>query len=102
MQFLVIMKADPQSPKERLASLQRKETVEAWEMTKADVLRALWYIPSNEGPIGTVAILECASQKEAEAYCSKFPFVVNGVVSLELIALSPCTAYEMLFAALVD
>ena len=102
MQFLAIMKGNPHSPREKLTSLPKQETVEAWKMTKADVLRELWYIPGKEGPQGTVAILECADQKEAEAHCRQFPFVVNDVVSLDLMPLGPCTAYEMLFAAPVD
>lgn len=44
-----------------------------------------------------MALLECANQREAEARCRALPFVVNGVVSLEIIPLAPCTAYEMLF-----
>ena len=99
MQFLAIMRGKPGTPKERLASLQKQETVESWKMAKADVLRSLWYIPGRDGPLGTVAILECADQEDAEAHCRQFPFVVNGVVGLELMPLGPCTAYELLFAA---
>ena len=98
MQFLAIMKGNPHSPKEKLVSLQKQETIESWKMTKADVLRALWYIPGKEGPLGTVAILECADQNEAEAHCRQFPFVANDVVDLDLLPLGPCTAYELLFA----
>ena len=98
MQFLAIMRGKPGTPKERLALLQKQETVESWKMAKADVLRSLWYIPGRDGPLGTVAILECADQ-DAEAHCRQFPFVVNGVVGLELMPLGPCTAYELLFDA---
>ncbi len=99
MQFLAIMKGNPAVPKETLKSLQRPETIASWEMTKTDVMRTLWYIPGEHGPLGTVALLECANQQEAESQCGKFPFVVNGVVDLEIIPLTPCTAYELLFAA---
>ena len=53
---------------------------------------------SDRGPLGTVTLLECADQHEAEAQCRKLPFVANGVVTLELVQLAPCTAYELLFA----
>jgi hypothetical protein len=99
MQFLTIMRGNPSASKEKQASLQKAETVEAWEMTKADVMRTLWYIPGNGHPLGTVALLECVDLDEAKRQCQKFPFVVNGIVSLDLIPLSPCTAYELLFAA---
>ncbi len=99
MQFLAIMKGNPDAPKEKLAALQKQETLQAWEMTKADVMRSLWYIPGDHGPLGTVALLECADRQDAEAQCHRFPFVANGVVNLELVPLSPCTAYELLFAA---
>lgn len=102
MQFLAIMKVDPATPKEKLLSLQKQETVESWKMTKTNVLRSLWYIPGEDAPLGTVAILECADQKAAEAHCQQFPFVANGVVGIELMPLGPCTAYELLFAAPVD
>ncbi len=98
MQFLAIMKGNPDAPREKMTSLQKSETVESWEMTKADVMRTLWYITGDHGPLGTVALLECADRKEAEEQCRKFPFVVNGVVTLELLPLSPCIAYEVLFA----
>ena len=44
-----------------------------------------------------MALLECASQQEAAVHCREFPFIINGVAGLEVIALAPCTAYEMLF-----
>ncbi len=97
MQFLAIMKGKPSTPREKMVPLAKQETLEAWAMTKADVMRSLWYIPGAEGPAGTVALLECTDQLEAEARCKALPFVVNGVVSLEIIPLGPCTAYEMLF-----
>lgn len=99
MQFLAVMKVNPDSPREKLDSLVKQETIESWKMTKADVMRTLWYIPGKAGPTGTVAILECANQQEAEAHCREFPFVVDNVVTLDVIPLGPCTAYEMLFAA---
>ena len=102
MQFLAIMKANSEAPTEKLLSFRKQETIEAWKMMKADVMRALWYVPGTEGPLGTVAILECSTQKEAEAHCSQFPLVVNNVVTLDLIPLGPCTSYELLFAEPVD
>ena len=78
-------------------SFNKPETVKTWEMAKADVLRTIWFIPGEPLPAGTVALLECASQQEAEAHCREFPFLINGIAGLEVIALAPCTAYELLF-----
>jgi len=48
-------------------------------------------------PSGTVALMECTDQKEAESQCNELPFIAHGVASLELLPLKPCTAYELLF-----
>ena len=97
MQFLAIMKSQPGAPGERMAPLAKRETLAAWEMTKAGIMRTLWYIPGADGPLGAVALLECVDQADAEAGCGALPFVAAGLVGLEVIPLGPCTAYEMLF-----
>ncbi len=98
MQFLAIMKANPNAPPEKFKSLQHAETIEAWDMAKADIMRTLWFIAGDQSPLGTIALLECADRSEAENQCQKFPFVRNGVVNLEILHLAPCTSYEILFA----
>ncbi len=97
MQYLAIMKILPDVTREKIMSFNKPETVKTWEMAKADVLRTIWFIPGEPLPAGTVALLECASQQEVEAHCREFPFLINGIAGLEVIALAPCTAYEMLF-----
>lgn len=42
MQFLAIMKGRPGSRLEKMAPLAKRETLDAWAMTKADVVRSLW------------------------------------------------------------
>lgn len=97
MQFIAIMKILPDVGKEKILSLNKIETVKTWEMAKADVLRTIWFIPGDPMPGGTVALLECADKQEAEAHCREFPFIINNVAGLEVIPLTPCTAYELLF-----
>ena len=101
MQFLAIMKANPDlSPEDlgtKIKGMVKEETLKAWQMTQADVIRTLWYIPGDSGPNGTIALLECSDRQEAEAQCQQFPFVINGIVTLDLITLTPCDAYELLF-----
>ncbi len=46
----------------------------------------------------TMTLLGCADQHEAEAQCRRLPLLADGVVTLELVQLAPCTAYELLLA----
>ncbi len=43
MQFLAIMKGRPGTSREKVAPLAKQETLDAWAVTKADVMRTLWY-----------------------------------------------------------
>ncbi len=97
MQFLAIMKISPEISKEQVESFNVAETVKTWEMYKSDALRTIWFIPNKPIPSGTVALLECADQEEAESLCREFPFIINKIAGLEVIPLAPGTFYEMLF-----
>ncbi len=97
MQFLAIMKIRPESSKEKLELFNVAETVRTWKLYKSDALRTIWFIPGEPIPSGTVALLECADQEEAESLCREFPFVINEIAGLEVIPLAPGTFYEMLF-----
>jgi hypothetical protein len=97
MQFIAIMKIRAETTKDKLMSLNVAETVKCWDMVKSDILRALWFLPGEPMPSGTVALMECTDQKEAESQCNELPFIAHGVASLELLPLKPCTAYELLF-----
>jgi len=98
MQFLAIMKIKPEVSKETVESFNVAETLKTWEMYKSNQLRMIWFIPNKPIPSGTIALLECADQKQAESLCREFPFVINNVAGLEVVPLAPGTFYEMLFA----
>ena len=99
MQFLAIMKIKPEVSRETLQSFNVAETVKTWDMYKSDALRTIWFIPNKPMPLGTVALLECTDQQEAESLCRSFPFIQNNIAGLDLIPLAPGTFYEMLFAS---
>ncbi len=67
MQFIAIMKIRAETTKDKLMSLNVAETVKCWDMVKSDILRALWFLPGEPMPSGTVALMECTDQKEAES-----------------------------------
>ncbi len=101
MQFLVILKPKPDHDENALRSFLKEENVHAWTMMTEGVLRSLWYLspPSSgaKGPGGTVCILECADDAEAQSQINRLPLVQNHFVSVELLQLNPFNGFELLF-----
>jgi len=81
MQFIAIMKIRAETTTENLMSLNVAETVKCWDMVKADILRALWFLPGEPMPSGTVALMECTDQKEAESQCNELPSSHTGLLA---------------------
>jgi hypothetical protein len=96
MQFLAILKIKPDTPREKLGPLLKPEAAHAWEMWASGVLRSAHYI---QGPVGAVLSLEVGSREEAERTLDTLPLVSGGLVSVEILALTPFTAFAALFAS---
>ena len=101
MQFLVIIKPKPDHDAIALRSLLKEENLRAWTMVKEGVLRSIWYLPppspGAEGPGGTVCILECADDAEAQSRIGRLPLVQNHLVNVEMLQLNPMNGLELLF-----
>jgi hypothetical protein len=64
-------------------------------MWAADVLRSIYFI---KGPVGAVLMIEAGDDQEAQFQVSQLPLVEAGVVSVEILPLTPFTGFAALFA----
>jgi hypothetical protein len=94
MQFLVILKVKPDAPREKIGTLQKAEATKAWEMMASGVLRTAYYI---KGPVGAVLMLEASDEHEAGEHVSQLPLVEAGLLTCEILALTPFTGFASLF-----
>jgi muconolactone delta-isomerase len=95
MQYLVIMRLKPGTRADQLAPLAKPEAAKAWEMLAAGRLRSIHFI---EGPVGAVLMFEAADQKEVETHVNQLPLVGAGLVTVEVLPLTPFTGFAALFA----
>ena len=96
MQFLAVLKVKPDASREKLGPLIKPEAAHAWEMVTSGILRSAHYI---KGPVGAVLLLETVDEQEAEKHVKKLPMVEQGLLSVEILPLTPFTGFEALFAS---
>ena len=96
MQFLAILKVKPETPREKLGPLMKPEASHAWEMINSGVLRSIHYI---KGPVGAVLMLEAVDEEEAGRHVNQLPMVDQGLLSVEILPLTPFTGFATRFAA---
>ena len=96
MQFLAILKIKPNVTGEQIGPLLKPEAAHVWEMTLAGVLRSIHYI---KGPIGAVLLLEVNDEHEAETHIGRLPMVEQGLLSVEILPLTPYAGFAALFEA---
>jgi hypothetical protein len=96
MQFLAVLKAKPDVPREKLGPLMKPEAAHVWEMMMSGVLRSIHYI---KGPVGAILFLETSDDKEAALHVGKLPMVEHGLLSVEILPLTPFAGLAALFAA---
>jgi hypothetical protein len=96
MQFLAILKVKPDTPREKLGPLMKPEAAHVWEMTTTGMLRSIHYI---KGPVGAVLMLESVDEQEAEKHVKQLPMVEQGLLSVEILPLTPFTGFAALFAS---
>lgn len=99
MQFLAVLKVKPDTPREKLGPLLKPEARHVWEMVSSNVVRAVHYIDGGQGPLGAVLMLEVGDRDEAESHVGRLPMVEHGLLSVEILPLSPFTGFATLFAA---
>ena len=96
MQFLAILKVKTGMTRETLGPLLQPEAAKAWEMLASGALRSIHYI---KGPVGAVLLFEADAEQEVAAHVAGLPLVEQGVVSVEILALTPFTGFASLFAS---
>ena len=98
MQFLAVLKVKPDAPRDKLGPLLRPEAQKVWEMVSSNVVRLVHYIEGGHGPVGAVLMLEVGYRDEAESQLGRLPMVEHGLLSVEILPLSPFTGLATLFA----
>lgn len=95
MQFLAILKLKPETTGDELGPLLKSEASEVWDMQCSGELRSIHYIA---GPTGAVLLLETMDEATAAGRIRQLPMVARGLLSVEILALTPFTGFASLFA----
>ena len=99
VQFLALLKTKPDTPREKIGPLLKPEAAKVWEMLAAGVLRSIHYINGSQSPVGAALLFEVNDRVAVEAHVKQLPLVEHGLLSVEVLPLSPFTGFATLFAA---
>ncbi len=95
MQFYVVCKIKPGTPRKKVIGLIRAEAKAAWKLYEAGLLREVHYIDDMSGAVMTFEAKDLAEVKTA---CDTLPMINQGVLEPEYIPLKPYTGFGKLFA----
>ena len=95
MKFLAIEKETPGVTEEQFQPHLKAEAARAWEMYQAGVFRDMYFC--EEQSIA-VLMLECADVDEAKRALDSLPLVKAGLISFDILPLSPYPGFARLFA----
>jgi hypothetical protein len=79
--------------------LAKYEALAVWELHQAGLIRELYF---RADQTTAVLMLECASIEEASTSLAPLPYVREGLISFDLIPLTPYSGFERLFAQIED
>ncbi|MFN8379613.1 MAG: superoxide dismutase [Anaerolineae bacterium] len=74
--------------------LLRDEARTLWALVQAGIMREAWF---REDQHTAVLMLECASAKEAQAHLDTLPLVAAGLITFEVLPLTPYDGFARLF-----
>ncbi len=77
------------------AELKKAEAAKAWELYQAGFIRELYF---RQDYPAAVLILECVDVAEAQQVVTSLPLVAAGLITFDLIPLSPYPGFARLFA----
>ena len=77
------------------AELKEAEAAKAWELYRAGLIRELYF---RQDYPAAVLILECVDMAEAQHVIASLPLVAAGLITFDLIPLSPYPGFARLFA----
>jgi muconolactone delta-isomerase len=79
---------------EDFAQYAQEEAQMVWDLIQQDKIREIYF---RQDENKAVIILECHDVKEAQTILAKLPFVSQGLIKFEVIALRPYPGMERLF-----
>jgi hypothetical protein len=95
LKFLALEKEQPGSTQEDYLPYLRVEAAHVWELYRSGVLREAYF---REDMHTAVLVMECTTTLEASQVLDNFPLVRAGLITFEIIPLSPYDGFERLFS----
>jgi len=94
MRILALEQTVPGITGEQFTTFLKDEAKRVWELYQQGIIRDIWFRADRRD---AVVMLECNDIKEAEDYLATLPLVRNGLVTFEVIPLSPYSGFARLF-----
>jgi Muconolactone delta-isomerase len=95
MQFLMIARANPATPIEKILPYVKPEAAKSWEFYAAGMLRSMHYIADMSG---VVFIWEAESLEAVNAAIDQLPMKRDNILDFTVLPLMPYTGLSDLFA----
>ncbi len=96
MKILALEKENPAIAPEKFQPYLKAEALKVWELYQSGVIRELYF---RQDWHGAVLILECLDSNEANETLNSLPLVKEGLITFEIIPLTPYTGFARLFAS---
>jgi muconolactone delta-isomerase len=94
MRILAIEKASADIREDQYLPFLKAEAARAWELYQAGIFRELYFRSDRRE---AVLLLECCTLEEAESALASLPLVEAGLISFEVIPLTPYPGFSRLF-----
>jgi hypothetical protein len=94
LKFLALEKEKPGSTQEDFQPYLRDEAAQVWELYRSGLLREAYF---REDLHTAVLILECSAPAEATQALASLPLVQTGLITFDLIPLTPYDGFARLF-----
>lgn len=92
MKILAVEKENSGTKQEEFAPFLKLETLKIWELYREDIIREIYFNQDH----CAVIVLECMDIDEANAILNDLPLVKKGLISFEIMELTPYTGIERL------
>lgn len=96
MKIIALSHDVPGVSDEQFAPHLKAESLRAWELVQANVLREIYFRADESS---AVLIFECASVDEARALTDTLPLVKAGLIAFDFIPLIAYPGFARLFAS---
>ena len=96
MKILALERETPGVTAEQFAPHLKAEAARAWELHQAGIIRELYFDAQQHT---AVLMLECADAGEARQVLNTLPLVEHGLITFDVIPLTPYPGFARLFVA---